>query len=343
MHHIEQDECRIISVQDFQMQRAERQITKDVWEAEVEPFGINPSIWDKRTPINTIARTDLLDNHHAYESGGSATNPSRDPGKDPFKENYPPLTQAQVSKSVTVKSAAQPSVLGAKTSSNLIDLNEPAKSMSSLHISQPTWGFQQPHSQGQPHGDDPRIKGWLKTVNEAAQPPSDNESFVASMYDEKQQTSKVSSSVPASTRAVPNQTAPHQHIIQMPAHSVISSTAQLDIEKYFDPIRQVYACPTIKCKRQYKTKREFQDHLLTSSHIGGQVTCPSCLKRFPTTYAWVAHSESASKKCDIRNSANYNQVMREITGGVLGTQGFNDNGSVRFVAPMIEDWSSEVP
>jgi hypothetical protein len=228
-----------------------------------------------------------------------------------------------------------------KPPSDLIDLNETERAMSSLNINRPTWGSDNPSARPPQYTNDPRIKDWVTSVHSAAaNPPSDDASEVASLYDKP--ASELSSSViPPSTQARPNSNAPHQHLIKMPAHTVVSSTAPLDIEKYWDPIRQIYGCPTAKCRRQFRTADQFRKHLLSSAHIGGQITCPTCLKRFATTAAWVAHTESASKKCGIRNSFNYNHVMREITGGVLGTQGFNDDGSVKFVAPKIDQWNED--
>ncbi|KAJ9613211.1 hypothetical protein H2200_003153 [Cladophialophora chaetospira] len=341
MFHIEQDECSVIGVRDFQMQRAERQIQKDAWEAEVDPFGLTQTARNHNSIINTNAGDDLLEGDQAGRPVQSLNNVSRGPGSLASQAQYPPLAQSQVSTGLNGRPAAQPSILGARTSSNLIDLNEPAKAMSVLNINQQSWGFQQPALQQPQYADDPRIKNWVNSVNSATLPPNENGSDVASPYENKRIPSDLSSPLPASTQALPNQSAPHQHIIRMPAHSIVSTTTQLEVEKYWDPIRQVYGCPTTKCKREFSSEGEFRKHLLSSNHIGGQVTCPSCLKKFATTAAWVAHTESASKKCDIKNSFHYNQVMREITGGVLGTQGFNENGSVNFVAPKIEQWNED--
>jgi hypothetical protein len=323
MSHIEQDECTVIGVQDFQVQRAERQLQKDAWEAEAEPFGINPST-RSHSILNSNARGDLFAAGPGDESVCSANS------------QFPPLAQSQVSR--PVDRIPQPSTQHAKATSNLIDLDDTSRAMSTLNINQQSWSFQQPPPQSEQYSNNPRIKGWLKQVNTTAEPPSDNASEVASIYDKRD--SGITSTVPPSTLASANPDAPHQHIINMPAHTVVS-TSRLEIGKYWDPIRQCYACPTSKCKRQFRTTEEFRSHLFTSSHVGGQVTCPSCLKRFVTTAAWVAHTESASKRCAIRNSYNYNQVMREITGGVLGTQGFNENGSVKFVAPKIHEWNED--
>ncbi|EXJ55499.1 hypothetical protein A1O7_08426 [Cladophialophora yegresii CBS 114405] len=343
MRHIEQDECQVISIQDFQMQRAERQIQKQAWETDVEPFGVAPSARHHRSITKTKAIQDLLDADPTNIQGHSQADLSHGPDSVTSQAQYPPLVQPHVNPAAQ---ANRPPNVNTKPSSNLIDLNGTERALSNLNINQPTWAFDRPSAQQPPpqYANDPRIKNWVTSVRTAAAtPPADNASEVASMYDKPAvAVSDLSTSVPPpSTQALPNTNAPRQHVIRMPAHTVVSTNAPLDIEKYWDPIRQVYGCPTTKCRRQFRTAEQFRTHLLSSAHIGGQVTCPSCLKKFATTAAWVAHTESASKKCNIRTSFDYNHVMREITGGVLGTRGFNEDGSIKFVAPKIDQWNED--
>lgn len=227
------------------------------------------------------------------------------------------------------------------STSNLIDLEQSnVAAMSRMKISRnrnttTSRNCKQPAQQEEDASG--RVKGWLNSVNNTVTPPSDNHSEIASMYDRKVPTSTISAKVQSSTRAQPNPDAPRRHIIQMPAHSIVSSD-KLDTERFWDAIRQEYICPGEKCRRHFKTVTDFRQHLLSSAHVGGTVVCPLCLKRFATTAAWVSHTESASKKCNIRNSVHFNQVLREISGGVLGANGHMDDGTVNYVAPKIEEW-----
>jgi hypothetical protein len=54
----------------------------------------------------------------------------------------------------------------------------------------------------------------------------------------------------------------------------------------------------------------------------------------------VRHFESPSRKCRISKTANYNQILREVTAGLLGVDGHMDDGSgeIRYVTTKIEDW-----
>lgn len=337
MNHIENDECSIIRLSDFQMQRAEKQIQKDAWVAETDPFTINPSGWDKRTNLGTERSTGLLDSSPKRgPAARSLSNALGGPISTLSHEQFPPLNNIGNSNLGTQSRM---------TSSNLVDLDDdPANDMARLHISgtkSPNTRVVNPEPSKSGAPDNSRlVNGWLATVNSTANPPSDNHSEVASIYNRKTSESILSENVPPpSVRAAdPDPAAGYKRIISMPAHSIITSNSTQDRERFWDAIRQEYICPGEKCRRTFKGALEFQKHLLSSAHVGGQVVCPSCLKRFATTTAWVAHCESASKRCDIWNSSDFNNVMREITGGVLGTRGFMEDGTVQYVAPKIEDW-----
>ena len=66
--------------------------------------------------------------------------------------------------------------------------------------------------------------------------------------------------------------------------------------------------------------------------------CPSCYKRFKSTTALIAHYESGSRKCKVRNALDFDAVLREVSGGLLRTDGLLEDGSVRLVAQRVEDW-----
>lgn len=322
MQHIENDECEIIRLTDFQMQRAEKQLQKDTWAKETEPFNITSRILTDDEAENADGGVSL-----AHPGGGCISTSS--------EQHFPPLG--------TVPARFQGTTKPQVTTSNLINFDEAAKDMERLKISQPPpqarpWD---PHAEPvpAPRENAANIRDWLGSVNSRTNPPCDNHSEVASIYDRRAPDSAVSENyIPPSLRAGSNPAAGVRRVITMPAHSIITSTSRIEFEKYWDPLRQEYVCPGEKCLRAFKSQLDFKKHLLSSAHVGGQVTCPSCLKKFATTTAWVAHCESASKKCDIRKSTDFNNVMREITGGVLGTSGFLRDGAVKYVAPQIEDW-----
>lgn len=340
MYHIENDECSVIRLEDFQMQRAEKQIHKDACEANGELFTTASSIHNVPTVLNASTGTDLLDNKHVHDSGRSLSNALGGPILPASHEQFPPLAKAPTPSKPNEQFSPHKSARSAKsrgTATNLMNFDNVEKSMAGLEIGHDAWSKWAERSQSQ--DDQGYVKGWLASMNGSAIPPSDNNSEVASMYDKKIAGSTISENIPPSVQSAgETSSAVHRHIIQMPAHSIISTNAPLDLDRFFDALLQQYVCPGQRCRRKFRRAELFRQHLLTSAHIGGQVVCPTCLKRFATTFAWVAHCESASKRCDIRNSSNLNHVVREITGGVLATQGNMDDGTVKYVAPKIHEW-----
>ena len=119
--------------------------------------------------------------------------------------------------------------------------------------------------------------------------------------------------------------------------------SKLQLDKYWDVIQQKYTCPGIKCRRNFRTPHDFSDHLLSPAHVGGHVVCPSCLNIFKSNSALISHMESGSKNCLVRNSTNYNQVLREVSAGLIGTSGQMDDGSVRYDMPSDEGWGADKP
>ncbi|EXJ94427.1 hypothetical protein A1O1_02822 [Capronia coronata CBS 617.96] len=344
MYHIENDQCSVIKLEDFQMQRAEKQIHKEACVANGEIFSTGSSMQSiQRAPtISSINNgTNQVGGRPVRNSSRSLSNALGGPISPASHEQFPPLSRATIIPGQNQQQVAPDrSVLGAQSkdaASNLINFDNVEKSMAGLQVGPSAWDSQ--GQGGESQGGEGYVSGWLASVNTSTRPPPDNNSEVASMYDKKVAASAVSENIPPSVQGPDrNPFSVLNRIIQMPAHSIISSNAPLDIERFWDATLQQYTCPGERCRRHFANTDHFRKHLLTSAHVGGQVVCPSCLKRFATTFAWVAHCESPSKRCDIRNSANLNHVIREITGGVLATDGHLNDGTVQYVAPKIEEW-----
>ena len=129
--------------------------------------------------------------------------------------------------------------------------------------------------------------------------------------------------------------APHAHLNSA---SKLELPSTIEPYLYWNNLLEQFVCPGHKCGRKFDTSDAFTAHLLTGAHVGGRRQCPSCLKTFGSTTALISHCESGNKKCMIRKSANYNQVMRELTGGLIGTDGHLHDGSVRYTANKVQDW-----
>ncbi|KAK2864975.1 hypothetical protein FQN49_004039 [Arthroderma sp. PD_2] len=105
--------------------------------------------------------------------------------------------------------------------------------------------------------------------------------------------------------------------------------SDVEVRKFFSEVHGTYICP---CDTSFGTREELEQHIATGVHSAGVTRCPVCLRMFRSSAALVAHCESATKRCKISQTRNFGQVIDEISGGVIGTAGRNDDGTVRFEA-----------
>ena len=117
----------------------------------------------------------------------------------------------------------------------------------------------------------------------------------------------------------------------------IAPVSTLQPYLYRNNVTQQFDCPGSGYSRSFPTSEKFRAHLLTDVYSGSKTTCPFYLKIFRTTTALVAHYKSASRRYRIRKQFNYGEVLRDITGGLVGAEGHRANGSVKYVAnPVIQ-------
>ncbi|EFR04786.1 hypothetical protein MGYG_07793 [Nannizzia gypsea CBS 118893] len=105
--------------------------------------------------------------------------------------------------------------------------------------------------------------------------------------------------------------------------------SESELSKFFSDVHGTYICP---CDTSFKTKGALQQHIASGVHAAGVARCPVCLRMFKSSAALVAHCESATKRCRINQTRNFGQVIDEISGGIIGAAGRNDDGTVRFEA-----------
>ena len=81
-------------------------------------------------------------------------------------------------------------------------------------------------------------------------------------------------------------------------------------------------------------------HLISGYHIGTDHRCAKCLRLFRDPVALIAHMETSSQRCNIRETQHYVNLIYVITGGFLDVNGdergeYLDSKStqVRLVAP----------
>ncbi|KAK3074606.1 hypothetical protein LTR53_002817 [Teratosphaeriaceae sp. CCFEE 6253] len=90
---------------------------------------------------------------------------------------------------------------------------------------------------------------------------------------------------------------------------------------FFNAALGRYCCPFPRCdlaECQFADVSEVELHL-DHWHLQIKLVCPTCLKRFASATAQVAHMESEGR-CGIKESAKYKEVFDVITGGFLKTK-----------------------
>lgn len=67
----------------------------------------------------------------------------------------------------------------------------------------------------------------------------------------------------------------------------------------------------------YVDEAAVKKHLISGDHPGTVQQCVKCFKRFKSSIALLAHMESPSLKCSVRDSEQYAQVLYMVSGGFI--------------------------
>ncbi|RVX66962.1 hypothetical protein B0A52_09086 [Exophiala mesophila] len=336
VRHIEKDECSVIRSTEYNLQRVDRQLDKEAWESEAkgskflsaDSIITSPPI---SKPTTSFPKPDL-----SVPLGGPIPNSAI--------EQFPPLPDLR-------QSRAPPEAVSSTRQSNtdLLDLTEPEARMGQLKISHHSWsndGTYHCDNEPQSHVTDDRVHYWLKAQDDnfssAEDAPSRPQTESSESPGGMSFITQKQNYVPPSIRS--RQPVQHEDINLIPLQSVtnqsVNSSPSLDDERFWDPWREEYVCTAHGCHGQgFKTHQEFQQHKLSSIHTGGQVVCPGCLKWFKTQAGFLAHAATRNRKCKVKESFHFNTVVREQTGGMLGAEGFMEDGvTPRFTAQKLQDW-----
>ena len=334
MRHVEENECSVLRAEEFERTRAEKMIMKEVLIADREPvlgsrYSSNASEAPGQGGMSLVDTPNPDWNDHdastILQPTGSVSSQATAPltaGLERLKlSNFPPLS-AQQTEPPNTSTAPQPKSSG----EDLLDLDEPEER--TTYKSQ--W-----HSIHEETTKDPPGTAWgdrnsaaYKSTNTAATKGIMQENTRPGMW---ARSADVESDLPP----VNNSTASNPHV-----RSMTSTTAPsiLDPENYWNDHEQCYTCPSPNCRRNLATVEDFKAHVLMATHMGGRTQCPACLKKFNSTAALVSHCEQGSRKCQIRKSPNYDEVLRELTSGLLTTSGYLEDGSVQYKAVEVDDW-----
>lgn len=90
----------------------------------------------------------------------------------------------------------------------------------------------------------------------------------------------------------------------------------------------------------YPTLELVGDHLRSGAHKGVEHHCVGCLRRFKTSAALTAHMESASERCNVRETKQFGNALSLVSGSYLGVAGRHADGSIKIESPHrpLQQW-----
>ena len=126
------------------------------------------------------------------------------------------------------------------------------------------------------------------------------------------------------------------------------------------PVDNYYHCPFTRCKYVFSHPFEcsaqikealakkfhsvssqhvddLKRHLTSGVHQGTDHTCLKCLRHFKTAYGLIAHMESNSERCRVKDTEHFGQILSVVSGGFLGVKGRNADGSIKISALSEEE------
>ncbi len=360
MRHIENDECRVIRLKDFQRERAERSIMKDAFQDMLDPrvgsaavkSSVAASVYSDGTDEgNGNGGVSLLENngpHMERDWQGRPVDrftPIRPNQSGPYRAPQPQANVSTISALSkfpalpVTKKANPPNSLPNKLTGDLMDVSEAGERISNMSLNKTSvWAKSQSHSNLFPQQTNPTPSPAVETdskydqLSEVSFRTYGSQCRVPTLLEYASRAGQEPLQPIPAASPDPN---PHAHVTTLPPPRI----SKLELDKHYDTIRECYVCPGIKCRRNFRTPDQFNAHLLSPAHVGGHVCCPSCLRLFKTISALINHMESGAKNCNVRNSTNYNQVLREVSAGLIGASGHLEDGTVRYMMPNDEGWA----
>lgn len=82
---------------------------------------------------------------------------------------------------------------------------------------------------------------------------------------------------------------------------------------------------------------DLKAHLTSGIHQGTDHRCLKCLKHFKTPAALIAHMESNSVRCHIKETDHFATMLSVTSGGFLTVAGRHADGTVKISASTMEE------
>ena len=82
-------------------------------------------------------------------------------------------------------------------------------------------------------------------------------------------------------------------------------------------------------------------HLTSGIHQGTDHRCIKCLRRFKNLQGLLAHMESNSERCKIKETDHFGQILSVVSGGFLGVKGRGADGTIKIGALNEEELAEQ--
>ncbi|KAH7305740.1 hypothetical protein BKA65DRAFT_520604 [Rhexocercosporidium sp. MPI-PUGE-AT-0058] len=100
--------------------------------------------------------------------------------------------------------------------------------------------------------------------------------------------------------------------------------------KYYVDVLHKWKCPHQGCNGSFKTSNSFIGHLKSPAHSDEKFQCLKCYRYYNSATALAQHAESQGVRCNVRDTDDFESVVRGITAGTTTTNGRLADDTVRY-------------
>ncbi|KAH6723650.1 hypothetical protein BKA61DRAFT_664372 [Leptodontidium sp. MPI-SDFR-AT-0119] len=100
--------------------------------------------------------------------------------------------------------------------------------------------------------------------------------------------------------------------------------------RYYVDVIGKWKCPHQGCNSSFKTANSFIGHLKSPAHSDEKFQCLKCYRYYNSATALTQHAESQGVRCNVRDTDDFESVVRGITAGTTTTNGRLADDTVRY-------------
>ncbi|RMY89353.1 hypothetical protein D0862_10231 [Hortaea werneckii] len=314
--HLEEGECAVIDAYEFRASIVHKHIIKQIMENPEEfahNLQANKAFADRRRGLGVI-----VDSTESHKQGERKHGNILDEESEEQKSGYKPLQpETELMQAPSPSSRAKQETWPRLPRSALSQMNDSMKSMSISSQAASSSGVETCTSFASPTSS-ATVDG--REVKETRANPKGTP--VAWLTGKTSQALFKEAKPTPPSREVAKK---HEDELASPQNNLMYShfydpeSPEYDPDFFLSPYTERYECPFPGCGFEggssFDTPSELQDHL-SWAHLRTNFSCTTCLKRFVSATALVAHIES-TQRCRVKDSSNYHVLLDSISGGFL--------------------------